>query len=149
VAASGPPALAESAATVPIDFSYAGYCGGGTALPSVPATVVVTPSGQDDTALLQAALNHVGSLKPGPDGFRGAVQLAPGLFKVGGQLRLNACGVVLRGSADVAHTTILMATGHDRRALIELAGRDDRKSGPVRTVTDAVVPAGSRSLTLD
>ena len=140
---------AESAATVPIDFSYAGYCGGGTALPSVPATVVVTPSGQDDTALLQAALNHVGSLKPGPDGFRGAVQLAPGLFKVGGQLRLNACGVVLRGSADVAHTTILMATGHDRRALIELAGRDDRKSGPVRTVTDAVVPAGSRALTLD
>ena len=137
------------AATVPIDFSYAGYGGGGVALPSVPAMIVVTPSGQDDTALVQAALNHVGGLKPGPDGFKGAVQLAPGVFKIGGQLRLNASGVVLRGNADVAHTTILMATGHDRRTLIELGGRDDRKLGSVRTVTDTAVPAGSRTLTLD
>jgi hypothetical protein len=139
----------ESSATVPIDFSHCGYSGGGVALPAVPARILVTPSGQDDTTLLQAALNQVGSLQPGLDGFRGAVQLAPGVFKVGGQLRLNASGVVLRGSADVIHTTILMATGHDRRTLVELAGRDDRQRGPGRTVTDAVVPAGSRVLTLD
>jgi hypothetical protein len=56
---------------------------------------------------------------------------------------------VLRGSEDVAHPTILTATGHDRRTLIELAGCDDRKSGRIRTVTDAIVPAGSRALTLD
>jgi hypothetical protein len=141
--ASGP------ATTVPIDFSHAGYGGGGVALPAVPARVLVTPSGQDDTALLQAALDHVGRLQPGPDGFRGAVQLGRGVFKVGGQLRMNTSGVVLRGSADVVHTTILTATGHDRRTLIELAGRDDRKSGPIGIVTDAMVPAGSRTLTLD
>jgi hypothetical protein len=46
-----PIALAQPA----IDFSFAGYAGGGVPAPVVPAAISVRPSGGDDTALLQAA----------------------------------------------------------------------------------------------
>src|SRR5271167_4699119 len=42
---------------VAIDFSYAGYQAGGHILPAIPATVSVRPSGGDDTALLQSAID--------------------------------------------------------------------------------------------
>src|SRR5262249_47852219 len=42
-----------------MDYSYAGYRGGGVALPMVPAAQTVMPSGGDDTASIQAALDAV------------------------------------------------------------------------------------------
>lgn len=39
-----------------VDFSYAGYRGGGVALPAAPVAETLTPSGADDTAALQSAL---------------------------------------------------------------------------------------------
>src|SRR5829696_8556740 len=68
------PTAGDDAATA-IDFSHAGYGGGGVPLPEVAAVVTVRPSGGDDTARLQAALDHVASLPPRADGFRGALQL--------------------------------------------------------------------------
>ena len=47
------------------DFSTCGYGGGGVALPNAPAKVYVTPSGDDDTTLIQAALDHVAALATG------------------------------------------------------------------------------------
>jgi hypothetical protein len=42
-----------------LDFSFAGYEGGGVALPNLPVRVTVTPSGADDTANIQNAINQV------------------------------------------------------------------------------------------
>src|SRR5437762_2940681 len=42
-----------------MDFSHAGYMGGGAALPIVPAKKTVQPSGADDTASIQAAVHAV------------------------------------------------------------------------------------------
>jgi hypothetical protein len=36
-----------------LDFSYAGYMGGGVALPTVPAQRTVRPSGDDDSVAIQ------------------------------------------------------------------------------------------------
>src|SRR3989339_575299 len=55
-----------------MDFSYAGYGGGGVALPNVPTVVTVEATGQDDTAAIQTAIDRVSSL-PLQNGFRGAV----------------------------------------------------------------------------
>ena len=61
-----------------MDFSTAGYMGGGVALPTVPVKLTVKPSGgADDTATIQAAINEVAAM-PLKDGFRGAVLLSPG-----------------------------------------------------------------------
>src|SRR5215475_16054520 len=58
-----------------MDFSSAGYMGGGVALPAVPAKRTVQPSGKgDDTALIQAALNEIAAM-PLEGNFRGAVLL--------------------------------------------------------------------------
>src|SRR6516165_12214577 len=63
-----------------MDFSFAGYQGGGVALPSAPVQATVNPSGGDDTAAIQAAIDAVSALPLDANGFRGTVQLAPGAF---------------------------------------------------------------------
>src|SRR3954449_5773027 len=81
-----------------MDFSYAGYMGGGVALPNVPVKRTIHPTNtDDDSKTIQAALDEVAKL-PLENGFRGAVLLAPGLFNCPQTLPLPASGIVLRGS---------------------------------------------------
>ncbi|HZP06949.1 MAG TPA: DUF6298 domain-containing protein [Terracidiphilus sp.] len=131
---------------VGIDFSYAGFEGGGHDLPRVPVIISVRSSGGDDTALLQSALDHVASLPLRANGFRGAVLLRTGRFHINGQLHLNVSGVVLRGSGTGAQGTVLVAEGHGRRTLIEVGGCEEPVLGATVPITDDTVPAGSRTL---
>src|SRR6266478_4228267 len=63
-----------------MDFSYAGYMGGGVALPDVPVKRTVKPTGgAEDADAIQAAIDEVAAL-PLANGFRGAVLLALGTF---------------------------------------------------------------------
>ena len=126
-----------------MDFSAAGYGGGGITIPLVPAKFAVTPSGGDDTRLIQAAIDAVGKLPVGADGFRGAVLLRGGTFRVEGQLRLDASGVVLRGDG-----ATLLAAGNSRRTLIDLRGKTSRTVGAAVRVTDETVAVGANTLTL-
>ena len=140
-----PPASAKS--PVPIDFSYAGYGGGGRAIPLVKAVLLVKPSGDDDTALLQGALDRVAEMPIGADGFRGAVLLASGRFRVKGQLHLRVSGVVLRGSGVGANGTVMVAEGVRRRTLIEVgAEKDEALETAIAVKGDA--PTGGQSLEL-
>lgn len=130
---------------VGIDFSYAGFKAEERPIPLVPARISVTPMGGDDTALLQSAIDAVSAMPLGPDGFRGAVLLRSGRFHVQGQLRMNASGVVLRGSGTGAAGTTIVAEGIDRRTLIEIGnGITATLSQPVE-MTDSLVEAGARS----
>src|SRR5687767_14222731 len=46
-----------------MDFSHAGYMGGGVALPTVPVKRTVKPSGgEDDVTAIQAAIDEVSAL---------------------------------------------------------------------------------------
>lgn len=101
-----------------MDFSYAGYMGGGVALPDVPVKRTVSPAGgeRDDTATIQAAIDEVSKLPADAAGFRGAVMLKPGTFNCSAPLSLTTSGVVLRGSGsggvkDSAMTTIKLTGG--------------------------------------
>jgi hypothetical protein len=145
-AAPGHAQPVDEAAPVAIDFSYAGY-GAGAALPLVRgATLLVRPGGGDDTALLQAAIAEAVRLPRRADGMRAVVQLAPGRFRIAGQLRLDADGIVLRGSPD--GRSVLVAAGRGRRALIVAGrGRAAATAGAVQ-VTDEIVSAGARTLTV-
>lgn len=109
------------ALTPPIDFSHAGYRGGGVAPPVPPVVIRVQPGEGDDTDRILAALDQAARAPSDPEGRRGAVLLEPGEFQVEGQIRLDVGGVALRGAGDRATTVV--ATGVDRRPLIVVGAR--------------------------
>ena len=130
------------------DFSHAGFGGGGVAIPNAPVRVVVSPVEGDQTARIQAAIDHVASLPVGADGLRGAVLLAPGHFEVRGELRIAASGVVLRGSGMGEGGTVLTAAGQDRRTVVTIAGLDDKTVAEETAIADDYVPVNATRLRL-
>jgi hypothetical protein len=130
-----------------MDFSHAGYMGGGVALPEVPVVENVKPSGADDTAAIQAAIDAV-SKRPLANGFRGAVLLAAGKYRTTGTLTLSASGVVLRGSGPTPEGTEIDLTDKSHLFLRIAGGGSLQTSGPRASITDTYVPAGARSFTV-
>jgi hypothetical protein len=131
------------------DFSHAGYGGGGVVWPRVAARVRVEPVEGEDGRRIQAAIDHVSALPADAQGWRGAVELAPGTFQIAGQLKIQQSGVVLRGAGAGEQGSVLVATGTDRRALIEVAGADRRQSlGGRFAVAASYVPVGAQRIRL-
>ncbi|MDB6160078.1 MAG: hypothetical protein JWO04_3784 [Gammaproteobacteria bacterium] len=130
-----------------IDYSWAGYRGGGVALPRVPARVTVNPSGGDDTAAIQSAIDTVSALQPDRRGFRGAVLLSPGSFNVSATLHITTSGVVLAGSGSGTNGSILTMTGSPF-ALLAVSGSGSYTRGTSVSITDNFVPSGARSFSV-
>ena len=72
---------------------------GGVSLPeNVPVKITLDPTGsENDSAMIQDAINQVSAMPLDENGFRSAVLLKAGLYKVNGTLTIKAGGVVLRG----------------------------------------------------
>ena len=121
-----------------MDFSSAGYMGGGVALPIVPVKLTVQPSGgPDDTTAIQDAINKVAAM-PLEGNFRGAVLLAPGTFTCSRALTIGASGVVLRGSgsgSDGGAASTIMMTG-TRHVAIGIGGGRGRRQNDNPAVDD-------------
>ncbi len=127
-----------------LDFSYAGYAGGGVKIPEVPVKLTVAPGTGDDSAAIQAAINQVSQL-PLADGFRGTVLLAPGVFHCRQPLEIKTGGVVLRGSGPLEGGTTITMTG-DPHLCFSIKGNGTAKViGKPAAITDAYVPAGTDS----
>jgi hypothetical protein len=160
------------------DFSNVGYMSGivplpGTAgTPAVPVKAIVKPpaAGADAGANIQAAIDLVSKLPVGPSGFRGAVLLEAGEYRIADQIHIRASGVVLRGEGMGPTGTILRATGTDRRydplhpyvdglvqiegdipAGVKWTGGDEFSivPGTEHNLTDNYVPVGARSFHVD
>lgn len=127
-----------------MDFSYAGYRGGGVSLPTMPVKQTVTPSGGDDTTAIQTALNEISRLELN-GGFRGAVLLAPGVFHCSQPLTIEAGGVVLRGSGSDPNGTTINMTGEPHLCLSIGGGGEPKPVGKGVAITDAYVPSGAFS----
>jgi len=128
------------------DFSSAGYRGGGVALPNVPGVKTVSPSGQDDTAAIQQAIDAVSKL-PLKDGHRGAVVLGKGTFHCADTLTISTSGVVLRGAGADDHgtgdnATTIELTGKPHLGL-RIGGKLEQQMGKQTLVTDEYVPGGA------
>ncbi len=134
------------------DFSHCGFGGGGMALPDAPVRETLSPAtdaGSDDTPRIQAALERVAKLPPGPDGMRGAVLLRRGIYRCAGVLRITASGVVLRGEGAGETETVISATARKQQPLIQIDGappREDAKTA--REIADVYVPVGARSFSV-
>ncbi|QYF88194.1 DUF6298 domain-containing protein [Brevundimonas sp. PAMC22021] len=148
-AATAEPAAPDARLTLPIDFSHAGYRGGGVVLPAAPATIVVAPAPGDDGERILAALDLVGRRPPDAQGHRGVVQLLSGEYQIAGQLKLSTGGVVLRGAGTTEGGTVLAAEGVDRRALIAVNGpADDAGASGISLAVDSPVAAGATRMPL-
>jgi hypothetical protein len=163
--------------TIP-DFSNVGYLSGtvplpGTAgTPEVPVKAVVQPpaGGADAGAAIQAAIDLVSKLPPDANGFRGAVLLKAGEYRIRGQIKISTSGVVLRGEGIGPTGTVLRATGTDQRydehhplgdGLVQLEGAVPKGpdwdggdhftpvAGTEHNITDNYVPVGARSFHVD
>ena len=106
--------------TIP-DFSHAGYGGGGTPIPDVPVKETIWPVAGDNTSSLQAAIDRVSALPLDRSGFRGAVLLKMGYYKMATPIEIRASGVVLRGEGMGDTGSILIGTGNPR------ANQQDRR----------------------
>ena len=91
-----------------LDSSHAGYLGGGAPIPSVPIKETVWPVAGDNTANVQAAIDKVSALAVDKQGFRGAVLLRMGYYRMATPLRIQASGVVLRGEGMGDTGTVLI-----------------------------------------
>ena len=129
----------------PMDYSYCGYHCSEQPIPLVKAVTYVTPSGQDDAAMIQAAIDWVSQQKPDKQsGFRGAVLLGEGTFIIGEPLRIRTSGVVLRGAG--RDKTILRKTGYDRGAAVYIEGTREVVVKETFDVSD--IQAGALKLSL-
>lgn len=131
-----------------VDFSYAGYMSGGLPLPNVLTARTVAPSGADDTAAIQRALDQVSTL-PLKSGFRGAVVLGPGTFVCNGSLHINVSGVVLRGSGPLSGGTTLKLVGEPHVAIAVSGNEQAQVVGHPSHIVEAYVPSAAQSITLD
>lgn len=125
------------------DFSHAGYMGGDKTIPMVTIKVVVPIKEGDATLRIQSALNYVAKLPIGKDGLRGAVLLEKGTYKVSGVLKIDASGVVLRGSGMGNAGTLILASGLDRIGVIRMLGLANRSNDTEIAVTDSYVPVNA------
>ncbi len=146
-----------------IDSSHAGYGGGGVSIPTVPVRETIWPVAGDNTAHLQAAIDRVSALPLDENGFRGALLLRAGYYRVSAPLRIQASGVVLRGEGMGETGTILIGTGTGRPEgagggprggggqnagtliLITGTGGLTPQESTRQAVTDEYVPVGARS----
>ncbi len=129
------------------DFSYCGYMLSEIPIPDVQVRATVTAPEGDATESIQKAINYVASLPPDKQGFRGAVLLGKGTFKIAGSLTISSSGVVLRGSGPGRDGTILSGTGTDRETLIRIAGIDNRKTEEAVQLAETYFPVNTNKLT--
>ena len=128
------------------DYSYAGYRAGGVALPTIPAQSKLSPTGGDDTASIQHAIDAVSALPLSANGSRGAVELAPGVFHCSATLKISASGVVLRGAGSGTNGSVLQLTG-DPHVGITIQGKFAIKAtAPATNITDTYVPFGAHTI---
>lgn len=141
-----------------IDFSRAGYRGGGVAIPWVPVVRTLNPDplGGDDTVRIRAAIAEIAAMPLSSAGFRGALLLTAGAYRISERITISASGIVIRGEGQGTGGTVVTYTttsvyGVDPYAILFYF---DGSSGWTKVantetpITDTVAPAGTFTLNL-
>ncbi len=128
------------------DFSYAGYNASSTPIPVVPAKLIVEPGLSDATQLLQSAIDHLSTFPLDESGFRGAILLKAGNYRLTGRLSVHTSGIVIRGEGFGENGTVLIAAGNSRETLIRVEGKPILLDKNKIEVRDKYVPVGAMHL---
>ncbi|HEX7844610.1 MAG TPA: hypothetical protein VF476_02350 [Chitinophagaceae bacterium] len=124
------------------DFSRVGYYGGDQPIPDIPVvkTIEAAKEGTSEK-IIQAAIDEVSKMKQDKAGFRGAILLKKGTYKIPEEILIQASGIVLRGEGE---GTKIVAQSKKQVSLIHVAGKGTTTevSGTRVKITDDYVPVG-------
>jgi hypothetical protein len=136
------------------DFSYVGYRNGEVDIPNVPVVKTLSPVSGDNRTRIQDAINEISNL-PLVNGFRGALLLRAGVFRVSGDLKITKSGVVIRGSGSGSTGTRILSTSRSQITVVRFLGSggasetgetgDDTR----KTIQGQYIPIGTRTVTVD
>ena len=127
-----------------MDFSSAGYMGGGVSIPEVAVKVTVNHEDGDNTNAIQNAIDQVSKM-PLVNGFRGAVLIGPGNYSCSRPLNIGASGVVLRGLGYDEKGTVINMTGDPHVGIVVKVRVSISPTGAKTTLADAYVPSGANA----
>ena len=127
-----------------LDFSYAGYKGGGVKIPDVPVKIKLSPSVGDNSEAIQKAIDEVSQM-PMVNGFRGAVLLQPGNYDCEKTININASGMVLRGSGKGETGSVINMTGKPHQCISIRGNVKTTTIGEPTKIKDDYVPSGASS----
>lgn len=130
-----------------MDFSYAGYMGGGVAIPAAPVKIRISPAAGDNSTIIQQAIERVASM-PIVNGIRGAVLLEPGTYNCEKTITITASGVVLRGSGAGENGSIINMTGAPHACFVIKSNVTVKATHTTSTIADQYVPSGAISFRL-
>lgn len=130
-----------------MDFSYAGYKGGGVAIPFVPVKIEVSPVEGDNSENIQKAIDEVAKMNL-VNGFRGAVLLKAGIYNCDKTININKSGVVLRGSGCGEKGSVINMTGKPHVCIAVRGMISSKIIGKSTLIADAYVPSGATSFTI-
>ncbi|MES2371083.1 MAG: hypothetical protein V4557_00795 [Bacteroidota bacterium] len=131
-----------------MDYSYAGYMGGGVTIPTIGTKITLGPVEGDNSAAIQKAINELAATEP-VNGFRGAILLKPGIYHCENPININASGIVLRGSGSGENGgTVFNMTGKPHACVVVKGPVKINMIGNATTIADAYVPVSSLSFSL-
>jgi hypothetical protein len=116
-----------------MDFSHAGYRGGGAPFPAVAPARTLKPVEGDNTAQIQAALDA-----------GGVVLLSRGAYELAGTLAITKSHTVLRGEEGA----VVRLTGRPHRFLAIRGSGTWQMEGNPAAITDEYVPSGADTFTV-
>jgi Secretion system C-terminal sorting domain len=137
----------DAVGTVIPDFSGVGYKNSEVSIPYVPVVKIVTAVVGDNVSNVQGAINAVAAM-PLVNGIRGAILFKAGTYEMNTTINIAASGIVLRGEGI---NTNFRATGTVQYDLINITGTSSKSdvSATQKKITDAFVPVGTKSVTVE
>ena len=139
--------IADEKGNILPDFSLVGYYAGDKSIPDVAVVKTISEEEGNSEEIIQAAIDEASKRNPDKNGFRGAILLKKGSYKIPGTIKIETSGIILRGEGN---ETKLIAAGTVQRALINVSGKGAIKEIPnTRTkIADEYVPVGTKSFTV-
>ena len=133
------------------DFSRVGYYGNDKEIPDVPVVKTIEPAAEGTSeVIIQSAIDEVSKKPLNKDGFKGAILLKKGTYKIPEEIRIETSGIVLRGEGDDANGTRLVAQSKKQVSLINVSGKGNitEIKNTRAKIMDEYIPVGSFSFTV-
>ncbi|MGB0372142.1 MAG: carbohydrate-binding protein [Opitutales bacterium] len=140
-----------------VDFSHAGYRGGGVDFPNAPVVKTIDPIEGDNTEHIQNAIDEVAAMPVGANGYRGTLLLNAGNYDVENIVYIRESGIILRGRGPGSGPNATRITGTSTKQRKErgiiviepLSSRNQEEAGTRQNIVSSYIPAGCRTFEVE